>query len=295
MPVGEEVGAAVAAPPDPRQARTPADLVAALGDLRLWAGQPSLRTLRRLGGTAVTPSGDTVDALPISTMSHLLNGHGLPRPPRMDFVEAFVGACLRAAGRDDAAIAPEVDRWRTAWATAARPPSTVDTAPPPTADPDRRPLIAVVVALIATVAAVVLFSGNGRSPALRGIGAPEPAVHRTGTITGMRDVDGMDLDTGRITEQNAPGTDISPWGRSNHLVTRTSAMVLLLENPGTYTRCVTAPVGERVQQINGLHGRQPGSGLCVWTTDRRVALLTLTATPDAAAGTLTFDYTVWQP
>lgn len=83
--------------------------------LRRWAGQPSLRALRRWAGTRRTERGDDVDALPPSTTSDLLNGSSLPDLPRLAFVEAFVAACARAAGLPDDQLDELVRRWRHAW------------------------------------------------------------------------------------------------------------------------------------------------------------------------------------
>jgi tetratricopeptide (TPR) repeat protein len=101
--------------PDPAAAETTEQYVRLLQDLRRWAGQPSLRRLRALGGSTRTDGGDEVDALPTSTTAHLLAGRGLPRLPRLDFVESFVAACLAARRCDAAQIAAERARWVRAW------------------------------------------------------------------------------------------------------------------------------------------------------------------------------------
>ncbi|TCO54195.1 ATP-binding protein [Actinocrispum wychmicini] len=98
--------------PDPLNSKGVVEFVGLLNRLRLWAGQPSLRRLRALGGQIRAPSGSLVDVLPSSTTSAVLNGEGLPR---MEFVEAFVGACLKAGGRPVSEIHDEVERWREAW------------------------------------------------------------------------------------------------------------------------------------------------------------------------------------
>jgi tetratricopeptide (TPR) repeat protein len=116
-------------PPHPGTARTPALLVERLAELRRWAGQPSLRRLRQLGGQTRTPSGDLVDALPPSTVSYVLRGQQLPR---LDFVEAFVTACLRARHSTPEHIAAAVGQWQSAWRTVARPAAE----PEPDAEPD---------------------------------------------------------------------------------------------------------------------------------------------------------------
>lgn len=115
-------------PPDPRVAAGPAEFVERLRELRLWAGEPPLRRLRQLAGTTVDANGVPIDALPTSTTSYLLRGERLPR---MEFVHAFVTACLRARGQDQASVTAQVDRWHEAWlrVRGSRPP-----APPP-ADP----------------------------------------------------------------------------------------------------------------------------------------------------------------
>jgi tetratricopeptide (TPR) repeat protein len=99
-------------PPGPRDADSPAGFLARLASLRQWAGRPSLRRLRQLGGQTRTASGDLVDALPPSTVSYVLRGEVLPR---LDFVEAFVTACLRARDLGSPAIAAAVAEWQRAW------------------------------------------------------------------------------------------------------------------------------------------------------------------------------------
>jgi tetratricopeptide (TPR) repeat protein len=99
-------------PPGPGDAETPAGFLVRLGELRQWAGRPSLRRLRQLGGQVRTPSGDLVDALPPSTVSYLLRGEQLPR---LDFVEAFVTACLLARNAAPELTAAAVADWQRAW------------------------------------------------------------------------------------------------------------------------------------------------------------------------------------
>ncbi|TDC90804.1 DNRLRE domain-containing protein [Nonomuraea deserti] len=113
----------LAEPPDPRSAADAAELVALLGRLRLWAGRPSLRLLARLarkGPRDVTP-------LPDSTISYVLAGRGLPRLPRLEFVEEYVAACLKACDFSAAEIEAQLLLWRETW----RRISLGDVAPPP--------------------------------------------------------------------------------------------------------------------------------------------------------------------
>ncbi|MFK4106169.1 helix-turn-helix domain-containing protein [Streptomyces sp. NPDC019531] len=69
-------------PPQPAQAKTPAEFTEALRTLRTWSGL----TYRQLEGKAITHA----DALPISTIASTL---GRTTLPRARFVEAFTRAC----------------------------------------------------------------------------------------------------------------------------------------------------------------------------------------------------------
>jgi tetratricopeptide (TPR) repeat protein len=103
-------------PPDPAGATTAAEFIERLAELRRWAGQPSLRELRRLAQRADPAHGD---ALPPTTVSWILNGNGLPGLPKIAFVDAFVSACLGARARPSAELRDELWRWRNAWRDAA--------------------------------------------------------------------------------------------------------------------------------------------------------------------------------
>ena len=95
-------------PPDPFPVSTLAELAGQLRALRSWAGRPSLRRLRQLGGTRpAVDGGGEIDALPESTMSYVLRE---VRPASAEFVHSFVAACLRARQRDPEEIAKQVDR-----------------------------------------------------------------------------------------------------------------------------------------------------------------------------------------
>ncbi|BCJ38305.1 hypothetical protein Athai_58080 [Actinocatenispora thailandica] len=97
--------------PDPSAATTAAEFLAALRGLRAWAGQPSLRAMTALAGVVEVPNRPPNDVLPVSTLSDNLAGKRLPNLSRESFVEAYVRACLRASGADDAATAAAVEEW----------------------------------------------------------------------------------------------------------------------------------------------------------------------------------------
>lgn len=99
--------------PDPTAAATSAEFADRLRVLRAWAGQPSLRRLRELGGTRIAArSGHRIDSLPESTTSYVLRGD---RPAPADFVRRLSARPRDRSGRDRraaGAMARGVDRGR---------------------------------------------------------------------------------------------------------------------------------------------------------------------------------------
>uniref|UniRef100_UPI003F497EB0 helix-turn-helix domain-containing protein n=1 Tax=Sphaerisporangium sp. CA-236357 TaxID=3240030 RepID=UPI003F497EB0 len=78
--------------PDPLTATTPGELVDRMRQFRIWAGEPSLRTLAQRSGGAFAAS----------TLCKVLNGERLPG---QDLIEAFIRAC---GGSEE-----DVQRWVT--------------------------------------------------------------------------------------------------------------------------------------------------------------------------------------
>jgi hypothetical protein len=185
-------------PPDPAAARSAAEYVALLNALRLWAGNPSLRRLRQLAGRTTSPAGDTIDALPPTTTSRLLGGGGLPRLPRVEFVRAYVTACLRFCDHPPGLIEQQVAAWLAAWRRLATPGPAGSSYPPAdeshgaaAAEGHRTPAPAgrlgflrdrrvAAVALVLVAAGMVALSVgagalNGK-PDARGSGGPREAA-----------------------------------------------------------------------------------------------------------------------
>ncbi|TDP96754.1 ATP-binding protein [Labedaea rhizosphaerae] len=108
-------------PPDPATAADAGEFVERMRALRLWAGQPSLRRLERLGGDVPSTTGARVKALPVSTISHVLSGKSGDRLPRMRFVERYVAACLSACGLPVERGGEYLRRWLDAWRALAGP------------------------------------------------------------------------------------------------------------------------------------------------------------------------------
>ncbi|WP_141576670.1 NACHT domain-containing NTPase [Actinomadura sp. WMMA1423] len=105
-------------PPDPAEALSAADFVRSLVRLRQWAGEPSMSRLRSLGGRTAASDRAAVDALPKSTVSHVLRQ--TDKLPRWDFVKAFVTACLRYCDYPPELVPGELERWRAARTALAR-------------------------------------------------------------------------------------------------------------------------------------------------------------------------------
>lgn len=72
-----------------------------------------------------------MDALPVTTVSDILNGKRLHGRPRPEFVDAFVTACLTAKGAQPDAVPVILERWRQAWRTS---PETDHPVPPVRSD-----------------------------------------------------------------------------------------------------------------------------------------------------------------
>lgn len=97
--------------PDPQQARTAAELVAALQEFREWAGEPSFETMADQCGQMVSKS----------TLYRTLNRRALPR------LEAVMAVIIGCGGSEE-----DTRRFASAWRTvrsANRRPAT--SSPPP--------------------------------------------------------------------------------------------------------------------------------------------------------------------
>jgi hypothetical protein len=307
--------------PDPSAAGTPAEFVDAMLRLKAWSGL-GYRQLEKRAAAAG-------EVLPRSTVTAALARDVLPRE---DLLAVFVRACgcgaqlaqwiaarRRIAARPGSATSDPVQH--VAAAPNRIPPDPVspgfgtsssvltgDTPAPPLGGVPpatgsgrrRRRMLAVVLAAIVTVAAAGWWiadrSASVGSPAGPLVSPSDPPVYRQASVAALTDLNDIDLDTGTVGAQKSDGMDFSVWGRANHLTARTTVLVALLALPGpeTFQRCASTPARDRIVQIHGLHDLSAGRNICVWTTDGRVAMLTLDRTPDAASGALGFHYVVWQ-
>jgi hypothetical protein len=97
--------------PDPGQARTPAELMTALREYRIWAGKPSYREMAQRSGQQAAAS----------TMCEALRSDELPG--RLAIVEAIIAGC---GGGDD-----DRRRFASAWRTLAMKERATAMVPPP--------------------------------------------------------------------------------------------------------------------------------------------------------------------
>ncbi|HEY8474250.1 MAG TPA: hypothetical protein VIL37_16655 [Natronosporangium sp.] len=269
-----------------------------------------------------------IDALPTSTASYLLNGRGLPRLPRLELVEAFVTACLRAREEPEPVIRSEVEQWRAAWhrlaggqtltgprsatAPAASPadsPATVGKRDGGSGKPAHRAswrpgwpvTVAAAVAAAGLALAGTLIVTNGEDGPADPAAIVPPISPATeilrGSVPALTDQEGIDLDTGEVGPQETPGIDISPWALGNHVTANDNALIELLAEPGevSYERCARVPAADLTDQVRGLYDVDAGAALCVWTREGRVAMLVLTQKPSQQLGVLSFDFVVWEP
>jgi tetratricopeptide (TPR) repeat protein len=184
-------------PPDPGVATNPAELVAVMNQLRLWAGQPSMRRLEQLGGLTRAASGHATRALPASTTSYVLSGKAGARLPRLRFVERYVASCLTACGHPVGQGSRYLRRWTEVWRTLAREHGTATPppAPVPTDEGARRQLpmdIAEFTGRAAELACLdaIIDAANPDAPTvvavegMAGVGKTRLAVHAAHRLTG---------------------------------------------------------------------------------------------------------------
>lgn len=174
---------AVTDPPDPAGARTPAQLVECMAQLRTYAGSPSLAELNRRSG----------GHLPPSTVSGVLRRANLPR---RDLVVRYARAC----GLPAAAVSEWEGAWERIKATAdtaecaagagESPPAeqpAAGPAPPPTRPvPSAASLITRVIAWILNLLCLpylVFLAIAPGAAALAASGAPQSAMSVTVQVT----------------------------------------------------------------------------------------------------------------
>jgi hypothetical protein len=129
-------------------------------------------------------------------------------------------------------------------------------------------------------------------------GGPPPVVSSPvptrGTITAMGDQEGVDLDTGAVMPQNDPGADISGSGDTSDLTAVSSAAEFADAGAGTVQpSACDAPTLQWSPTLKTLYTMPVGNRICVRTSEGKLAMIVLRATPSAAEQSLTFDWATW--
>ncbi|MFI6172047.1 hypothetical protein ACIBCN_35090 [Nocardia sp. NPDC051052] len=117
----------------------------------------------------------------------------------------------------------------------------------------------------------------------------------------IANVEGIDLDTGQVHDQNQLGVDISPskTGDSLNAMTNGNARFAIPRDDAAAAagpdRCTTILPAAWTKTLANTYHLPTGSHLCVQTDQGNLADLTLTHIPSAAEQYLEFDFTTWRP
>lgn len=112
---------------------------------------------------------------------------------------------------------------------------------------------------------------------------------------------GLDMDTGEVTDQNVQGVDISPGGEAVviNAMTHGTPKLATLPDPGpidgrAYAACSAVAPGVWDKTVRDLYKMRVGERVCVITTDGNLGVLRLAQVPSKVLPRLDFDYTTWQ-
>ena len=119
---------------------------------------------------------------------------------------------------------------------------------------------------------------------------------RSGTVTDVDPRGAIDLDCDLITGvETAPGADVS--GRVDGAVLDTVSEIGSLAwvdnlSPDDFGRCDSLPFRSYTKTIRGLDRPQPGSGICVRTSEGNIAIIILDRPSTPTAPGLSFHYRI---
>ncbi|MFB8278032.1 hypothetical protein [Nocardia colli] len=200
---------------------------------------------------------------------------------------------------------------------APNPPNDPPPAPNDTRTTDPTPfwrssLFWTVVGSVGTVIALIVgiaqWAGSN-SPSATPTGSPVPVPSTPPTTPAppslthghqkIANVEGIDLDTGQVRDQNQPGVDMSPSRTADSLNAMTDGharFAIPRTDAGSgLDRCTAIVPGAWSQTLDNTYHLPTGSHLCVQTDQGNLAELTLTHIPSAAEQYLEFDFTTWRP
>ncbi|MFI9408070.1 hypothetical protein, partial [Nocardia sp. NPDC052316] len=124
--------------------------------------------------------------------------------------------------------------------------------------------------------------------------APPSIAH--GVKRRIANVEGIDLDTGQIRDQNEPGVDMSPsrTGDSLNAMTHGAARFAIPRAEAGLDGCAAIAPAAWTQTLDNVYHLPIDGHLCVRTDQGNLADLTLTHIPSAAEQYLEFDFTTWR-
>ncbi|MEV6323824.1 hypothetical protein AB0M45_21905 [Nocardia sp. NPDC051787] len=129
--------------------------------------------------------------------------------------------------------------------------------------------------------------------------SPKPAILTQGHQK-LANVQGIDLDTGQIEDQDLPGVDVSPsktadsLNAMSHGTPRFALPADAATGPDAHDRCRAVAAGSWTKTLPNLYALHIGTTICVRTEQSNLAVLTLTHVPSAAEQYLEFDFVTWQ-
>jgi hypothetical protein len=122
-----------------------------------------------------------------------------------------------------------------------------------------------------------------------------PPLHWSGVIDTLDDKQGIDLDRGVTTDQNAPGVDISFYGQTSHIgaMAQPVQYTVLPDRAKTeHHECAGAANWTRL--YSDVYSLAAGRAICVKTSEGRFSMLIIEKPATNATGVIGFRYFTWK-
>ncbi|MFE7801210.1 hypothetical protein [Nocardia sp. NPDC057440] len=116
----------------------------------------------------------------------------------------------------------------------------------------------------------------------------------------LENVQGLDLDTGQIHDQDQPGVDVSPSKSADGLnamsngTPRFAVLGTRAAGSSAHDRCREIAAGSWTKTLANLYSLHVGDTICVRTDQGNLAAMTLAHIPSVAEQYLDFDFTTWR-
>ena len=122
-----------------------------------------------------------------------------------------------------------------------------------------------------------------------------PPLHWSGVLDALTDKQGIDLDNGRIMDQDAPGVDISLYGQASHIGAMDLAVSYAVSPEHTkpeYGECVRVAGWTRLYA--DVYSLAVGRVICVRTDQHGLSAMVIEKPANANTGTIGFRYYTWE-